>query len=154
MVSYICETKWFYITMKDAIKFKVEYEFPLTEVWKALTDKNALSEWLMPCDIEPVVGHRFQFKSKPYPGFNGIIDCEVLEVVENQFLSFSWSGGPLKQTKVSFRLEASENKTILHFEHSGFEGFLNKLIVQKILANGWKTKILPVLLRNYLEKNG
>lgn len=154
MVSYICETKWFYITMKDAIKFKVEYEFPLAEVWKALTDKNALSEWLMPCDIEPVVGHKFQFKSKPYPGFNGIINCEVLEVVENQFLSFSWSGGSLKQTKVCFRLEESENNTILHFEHSGFEGFLNKLIVQKILSNGWKTKILPVLLRNYLEKNG
>lgn len=126
----------------------------MEEVWKALTDKDAMSEWLMPCDIEPVVGHKFQFKTKAFPGFDGNIDCKVLEVIENQLLSFSWSGGPLKRTQVSFRLEKSGDTTIVYFKHSGFEGFLNKLIVRKILSNGWKTKILPVLLQKYLEKNG
>jgi len=139
--------------MKNTIQFTIEYNFPITQVWRAITDKNAMSEWLMPCDIEPIVGHKFQFKTKSFPGFNGTIDCEVLEVIEKELLSFSWSGGPLKQTKVSFRLQQSGNNTILHFEHSGFEGVLNKLIVQKILSNGWKTKILPILLRKYLEKN-
>ena len=153
MVSYFCETKRFYIVMRDAIEFTIEYHFPITEVWKALTDKDAMSEWLMPCDIEPIVGHKFQFKSKSMPGFDGIVDCEVLEVIEHEFLSFSWSGGPLKHTRVSFRLEQSGDNTILHFKHSGFEGFLNKLIVKKILANGWKTKILPILLQKYLDKN-
>lgn len=140
--------------MKDTIQFNIKYHFPIAEVWKALTDKEAMSAWLMPCDIEPVVGHTFQFKTKPFPGFNGTINCEVLEVVEHELLSFSWSGGPLQQTKVSFKLEKSGDHTILYFKHSGFEGFLNKLIVQKILSNGWKTKILPVLLKNYLEQNG
>ena len=140
--------------MKNTIEFKIEYHFPIAEVWQAISNKKALSEWLMPCDMEPIVGHKFQFKTKSFPGFNGIIDCEVLEVVENEFLSFSWSGGPLKQTKVSFKLEQSGSNTILYFEHSGFEGFLNRLIVQKILSNGWKTKILPTLLQTYLEKNG
>ncbi len=140
--------------MKNTITLNIEYNFPVTEVWKAITDKNAMSEWLMPCDIEPIVGHKFQFKTRSFPGFSGIIDCEVLDVIENEFLSFSWSGGPLKQTKVSFRLKKSGSNTILYFEHSGFEGLLNRLIVQKILSNGWKTKILPILLQNYLEKNG
>lgn len=140
--------------MKDTISIEIEYDFPIAEIWKAITDKEAMSEWLMPCDIEPVVGQKFQFKTKSFPGFNGTINCQVLEVIKNELLTFSWSGGPLKQTKVSFRLKRTENKTILYFEHSGFEGFLNKLIVQKILSNGWKTKILPVLLQNYLEKNG
>lgn len=140
--------------MKDTIQFKIDYDFPASEVWKAITDKEAMSEWLMPCNIEPVVGHKFQFKTKSFPGFNGTIDCEVLEVIENKLLSFSWSGGPLKRTVVRFRLEKVENSTILNFEHSGFEGLLNKLIVQKILSNGWKTKILPILLHKYLEKNG
>lgn len=140
--------------MKDTITFEIKYNFPITEVWKAITDKKAMSEWLMPCNIEPVIGHKFQFKTKSSPVFNGIIDCQVLEVIDKELLSFSWSGGPLKQTKVTFRLEKFESSTILYFEHSGFEGFLNKLIVQKILSNGWKTKILPVLLQNYLKKNG
>ena len=137
--------------MRSSIEFEIEYDFPVSEIWKALTEKEAMSEWLMPCDIVPVIGHKFQFTTKPFPGFDGNIHCEVLEVVENKLLSFSWSGGPLENTKVSFRLQEKGNKTILHFTHNGFEGFLNKLIVQKILSNGWKTKILPVLLLKYLQ---
>lgn len=140
--------------IKDAIKFEVEYDFPIAEIWKALTEKDAVSEWLMPCDIEPIIGHKFQFKSKSFPGFDGTINCEVLEVIENELLSFSWRGGPLKHTIVSFRLEENNGKTLLNFEHSGFQGLLNRMIVQKLLSNGWKTKILPVLLKKYLEKNG
>ena len=140
--------------MRDSIKFTRAYHFPIEDVWKAISNKASMSEGLMPCNIEPVVGHKFQFKTKPFPGFNGTIDCQVLEVIENQLLSFSWSGGPLKQTKVSFRLEESGRKTVLHFEHSGFKGVLNRLIVKKILSNGWKTKILPILLQKHLEENG
>lgn len=134
------------------IKLTVEYDFPVEEVWHALTDKEALSEWLMPCNIEPVKGHKFQFKTKPYPGFNGIIDCEVLEVVEHEKLSFSWSGGSLKDTRVTFILKRIENKTVLNFEHSGFEGIVNTMIIRRILANGWKSKILTVYLPKYLAK--
>lgn len=140
--------------IENAIEYKVVYNFPIAEVWRAISEKDAVSEWLMPCDISPEVGHKFHFSTKPFPGFDGSIACEVLEVIPLQLLSYSWSGGPLKRTVVTFRLEQDGERTILHFNHSGFEGFLNKLIVQKILANGWKTKILPVLLKNYLEKNG
>jgi uncharacterized protein YndB with AHSA1/START domain len=140
--------------MKNSIEFEMEYDFPVNEVWKVLTEKEAVSEWLMPCDIKAVVGHQFQFKTKPFPGFNGSILCEVLAVVENELLSFSWSGGPLKQTMVNFRLEKRGSKTKLYFEHSGFEGLLNRIIIKKLLSNGWKTKILPLLLKKYLEKNG
>lgn len=139
--------------MKDSIKFKVKYKFQIEEVWHALTDKDAMSEWLMPCDIAPIVGHKFQFRTKPYPGFNGIIDCEVLEIIENELLVFSWQGGSLKETKVTFKLQEEGDHTILYFEHSGFKGLLNKVIVKKILSNGWKTKILPSSLKKYLEKN-
>ena len=139
--------------MTPSIQLTVTYDFPVSQVWQALTNKAAMSEWLMPCNIEPIVGHRFQFKTKSYPGFNGIVDCEVLEVIEHQLLSFSWTGGSLKNTQVTFRLKPDGDKTILNFEHTGFEGFLNKLIVRRILANGWKTKILVNLLPQYLSKS-
>lgn len=139
--------------MKKTIKLTQTYDYPVADVWNALTDKDALSEWLMPCDIKPIIGHKFQFKTKSFPGFNGIIDCVILELKEEELLSFSWSGGSLKNTKVVFRLTSENGKTRLDFEHSGFEGFLNKLIVRRILSNGWKSKILTILLPKFLSKN-
>ena len=138
--------------MKDSIQLDITYDHPVEDVWEALTNKEAMSEWLMPCDIKPVVGHRFQFKTKPYPGFDGIVNCEVLVVKKYEELSFSWSGGSLENTRVSFKLFPQGDQTNLQFVHSGFEGFFNKLIVRRILAAGWKTKILVKLLPNYLSK--
>lgn len=138
--------------MKDNIKMKVAYDHPIETVWQALTEAEAMSEWLMPCDIQPIVGHKFQFKTKPYPGFDGIVNCEVLEVREKELLSFIWNGGSLGNTRVAFRLEEQGEKTILYFEHAGFKGFFNKLVVRKILANGWQKKILVKSLPKYLSK--
>ena len=145
------ETFWLPIFMTRSINLRVSYDFPVEEVWQALTDKAAMSEWLMSCDIAPIVGHKFQFRTKSYPGFDGIVNCEVLEVREHELLSFSWNGGSLKDTIVTFKLTANGNQTILDFEHSGFEGLLNRIIVRKILANGWKTKILVKFLPKYLK---
>ncbi len=35
---------------------------------------------VMPNNFEPHVGHEFQFRTKPAPGFDGIVNCVVLEV--------------------------------------------------------------------------
>jgi uncharacterized protein YndB with AHSA1/START domain len=138
--------------MARRIEFTKVYDHQIKDVWEALTNSEALSEWLMPCDLKPIVGHKFQFKTKPYPGFNGIVDCEVLEVEHQRKLFFSWSGGTLKNTTVSFELTELGNKTQLQFVHSGFEGFFNKIIVSRILTNGWLNKILTVNLIKYLRK--
>lgn len=140
--------------MSKSIKLRLTYNFPVSDVWHALTDKKAVSEWLMPCDIEPIVGHKFQFKTKSYPGFNGIVDCEVLVIEHEKLLSYSFSGGSVKNTIVSFKLMPDgKDKTILHFEHCGFEGFFNNLLIRRILLNGWKSKILTKLLPKYLSGN-
>lgn len=138
--------------MAKTIKLSTIYNHPIEDVWDALTDPNAMSEWLMPCDLMPIVGHKFQFKTKSYPGFDGTVNCEVLEVVPFQKLSFSWSGGSLKNTIVNFELKAIDDKTELKFEHSGFEGFFNKVVVSRILSNGWLNKILTVQLPKYLNQ--
>ena len=114
--------------MARSINISIVLNHPPEKVWQALANKKAMSEWLMPCDIEAKVGHQFQFKTKPYPGFNGIIDCEILKVEENNLLSFTWNAGSLKNTIVTFQLEALGQKTKLHFEHNGFEGFILSLI--------------------------
>ena len=136
-----------------AIKLTRVYDYPVDVLWHALTDQEAMSEWLMPCNFKPEVGYEFEFRTKSYPGFDGITRCKVLELRERELLSFSWSGGSLKNTVVSFRLTPLEGgKTRLDFEHDGFTGFLNGVIVRKILANGWTNKILTVYLPKYLAR--
>ena len=54
---------------------------PPEDVWLALTDPQALAEWLMPNNFEPVAGRKFRFHVDPMPGpYPGGSECEVLEV--------------------------------------------------------------------------
>ena len=74
------------------------YPHPPEKVWRALTDAQAMSEWLMPNDFEPRVRHRFTFRTDPAPGFDGIVHCEVRELTQHERLSFTWVGGPVQLT--------------------------------------------------------
>ena len=80
---------------------------------------------MYPNDFEPRVGHRFTFRVPPNPkvGFDGlVVRCEVLEFEPPSRLVFSWSvGGPVDNTRVSFRLEPDGDATRVLFEHSGFD---------------------------------
>lgn len=93
------------------------------EVWQALTDSSVLAEWMYPNDFEPRVGHRFTFRTPPNPeaGYDGIVHCEVLECVPPSRLAYSWTAGPVVDTRVSYRLEPDGDGTRVFFEHSGFD---------------------------------
>ncbi|WP_088066967.1 SRPBCC family protein [Gottfriedia luciferensis] len=90
---------------------------PIEKVWHALTDAETLAKWVMPNDIKPVVGHKFQFRLEQY---NLILDCEVLEVEEPNKLSYTWVGGGINTT-VTWTLKHENGTTFLHLDHSGFE---------------------------------
>jgi uncharacterized protein YndB with AHSA1/START domain len=75
--------------MSRAILMERDYPHPPEKVWRALTDSAALARWLMPNNFEPKVGHKFQFKVGPQPGWRGFVDCEVLEVEEPRRLSYT-----------------------------------------------------------------
>ena len=98
---------------------------PREQVWEAISGSDALAGWMYPNDFEPRVGHRFTFRvpAKPEVNFEGlVVQCEVLECEAPGRLVFSWSaGGPVVDTRVSFRLEPEGVGTRLFFEHSGFD---------------------------------
>ena len=125
--------------MAREIRFEAIYPFPREQVWAALTDPVALGEWLMPNNFAPVVGHRFQFHTKPAPGFDGVVDCEVLQLEPPERLSFSWVGGGV-DTNVAFVLSALGSSTRLVMTQTGFKG-LRGLMVSTILKGGWKRMI-------------
>ncbi len=71
---------------------------PPARVWRALTDPDLLARWLMPSDFRPAVGHAFTFRTDPWPGFDGVVRCEVPVIEPERRLSISWRGGPLDTT--------------------------------------------------------
>jgi uncharacterized protein YndB with AHSA1/START domain len=95
------------------------FPHPPEKIWRALTEGPLMEEWLMKNDFQPVVGHRFQFRAMPAPNWNGIIDCEVLEVEPNARLSYSWGALGLGSVVV-WTLTPGESGTHLRMEQSGF----------------------------------
>jgi uncharacterized protein YndB with AHSA1/START domain len=63
----------------ESIEVDYPLEHPPQEVWRLLTDPRLLAMWLMPNDIVPAVGHKFNFRTKPMGDWDGVVDCEVLE---------------------------------------------------------------------------
>jgi uncharacterized protein YndB with AHSA1/START domain len=135
--------------MKADIDATVTYPHPPGRVWEALTSSDALAAWLMPNDFKPVVGHRFTFRTKPAPGFDGIVRCEVLELDPPHRMVWSWAGGKI-DTIVTFTLdETADAGTRLRMHQVGFHGLAAQL-TRRILAGGWPG-ILRERLRAYLD---
>jgi uncharacterized protein YndB with AHSA1/START domain len=137
--------------MKSKIEIETFYPHAPDRVWRALTDPAALADWLMENDFVPKLGHKFQFRAKPQPGWRGIVDCEVVALDEPKRLAYTWQGevdGP--KTMVTWTLEAAPGGTKVKLVHDGFTG-LGGLFHKLVLGSGWKkmlrTKALVVLSR-------
>ena len=96
-----------------------EMPYPPDKIWRALTEGSLIAEWLMTNDFQPVVGHRFTFRATPVPGWNGIIDSEVLVVEPISRLSYGWTSMGL-ETVVTWTLTTNPGGTHLRMEQSGF----------------------------------
>jgi uncharacterized protein YndB with AHSA1/START domain len=126
------------------------YDNPPELVWAAITTREAISAWLMPNDFELRVGHHFQFKTRPAPGFDGIVHCEVLEIIPMKKLVYSWVGGGV-DTRVTWSLTPQGTGTLLVLDHEGFSG-LRGFFVSSILGKGWRSKILSINLPALLSR--
>lgn len=95
------------------------FPHPPEKLWRALTESPLIAEWLLKNDFAPAIGHKFQFRSEPVQGWNGIIDCEVLAIDPPKQLSYTWSSMGLDSV-VLFTLAPSDGGTHLRMEQSGF----------------------------------
>lgn len=143
---------------KKSIELKRFYPYPPAVVWQAVATAEALSQWLMKTDFEPIVGQKFQFRAEPMKGWRGYVDCVVLEVVENQRLVYSWQGMPEHNvTTVTYELEEQPGGTLLIGRHEGFDsshGWLCGMMLRGILKAGWKKmygQLLPPVLQSIQE---
>jgi len=111
------------------------------EVWEYLTKPDLIEQWLMKSDFQPVAGHKFRFTFEPKENsrYEGIVYCEVLEVIPFTKLSYSWNGSTNDRKRkfssvVMWTLVPKENGTELQLQHSGLT-FLEDILNH---TNGWK----------------
>jgi uncharacterized protein YndB with AHSA1/START domain len=117
---------------------------PPENVWRVLTTSELISQWLMPNDFQPVVGHRFTFRTKPMGRWDGTVDCEVLACEAPRLLRYSWAGGSDDNAEYGSRLHSVVTWTLtpvadgtrLHMEHDGF-GPGNEFAFQA-MSGGWE----------------
>jgi uncharacterized protein YndB with AHSA1/START domain len=126
-----------------------EYPHRPEKLWRLLVDPALIPLWTStgkggrPVGFSPVVGTRFQYVAKPMPGWNGIVECEVLEAREPFLLRYTWRGGEKDDlTMVTNQLEPSERGTRFTWDHTGFTGF-GGFIVSRVL-NRVRTKMMDV----------
>jgi uncharacterized protein YndB with AHSA1/START domain len=96
-----------------------EMPHPPEKVWRALTQGPLIEEWLMKNDFQPVVGHRFSFRSTPVPGWDGVIESEVQVIEPNSRLSYSWGTMGTKSV-VTWTLTPTKAGTHVRMEQTGF----------------------------------
>ena len=107
----------------DAVAFEYDLRHPPEKVWRALTDPELLADWLLPVTglrLEP--GSAFVFKTQPHPGWDGTVNCRLLEIEPRRKLSYTWIVGDMEiDTVVTFTLTPTPTGTRLSLVQSGFK---------------------------------
>jgi uncharacterized protein YndB with AHSA1/START domain len=105
----------------ESLCFEFDLDHPPEKVWRALTDSALLAEWLLPSTglvLQP--GAAFTFKTQPVPGWDGTVNCRLLECEAPSKLSYTWVVGDM-DTVVTFTLAPTASGTHLSLVHSGFK---------------------------------
>ena len=89
---------------------------PPAVVWRALTDPEIHARWWVPCDIRPVLGHRFTLDM----GSWGKQASEVTAVEPARLLAYTFAEGSL-DTVITWRLVPEGSGTRLFLQQSGFD---------------------------------
>ena len=107
----------------ESISFEFDLHHPPEKVWRALTDPVLLAEWLLPVvDLKLEPGAPFTFKTQPYPGWDGSVNCRFVEIEAQRKLSYTWVVGDMEiETVVTFTLTPTAEGTRLSLVQSGFK---------------------------------
>jgi uncharacterized protein YndB with AHSA1/START domain len=73
-------------------------------------------------DLKLERGAAFTFKTQPHPGWDGTVNCRMLEIETGLKLSYTWVVGDMEiNTVVTFMLTPTASGTRLSLVQSGFK---------------------------------
>ena len=101
-----------------SVAFECDLPEPVDKVWRALTTREIVSEWLLPTDLKAEKGARFTL-SEPA---KEPIDCEIISIEEQRSIRFGWRDAEARRdglsSTVTFEIAATESGgtrlTIVH----------------------------------------
>src|SRR3954452_7977605 len=146
-------------------EMKIVRDYPQSPkvVWAALTNPALVPLWTStgqggrPEGFRTEVGTTFRYIGKPFPGWDGIVRCEVLAVEEPRLLRYDWRNKETdRPTTVTNILEALPGGGVrLTWEHTGFRG-VEGMVMSKLLGRVRRKMLdegLPAVL-NDLDQDG
>jgi uncharacterized protein YndB with AHSA1/START domain len=105
----------------ESMSFEFDVHHAPEKVWRALTDPALLGEWLLPvAGLELDTGTAFTFTAPPQPGWDGVVNCRMLEIEAHKKLTYAWVVGDI-DTVVTFTLTPTASGTRLSLVQSGFK---------------------------------
>jgi uncharacterized protein YndB with AHSA1/START domain len=130
-------------------EFRISQEYPYSaeKLWHALTDPELVPLWTStgrggrPDGFRAEVGNHFRFVGKPIPGWNGIVDCEVLAVEPPVMLRHTWKGDEREPSIVTWRIDATAEGSRLTYDHTGFTG-IDGIIMSKLVLGPIRRRML------------
>lgn len=121
------------------LRFQRRYSHSREKVWDALTDREALAEWLMKNDFAAVEGRSCVFRFCVEGGSEDkAVHVTVQKLEPPRYMQWSWRGeDEARASTVTFELEEDGDGTLLTLCHSGDvePGLAEKL------ENGWPGKL-------------
>ncbi|MEA3201806.1 MAG: hypothetical protein QOE90_3234 [Thermoplasmata archaeon] len=147
--------------MTRSFEQDVEVPHPVEQVWRALTEPGLMGLWIMnfdqtpgemKTDFRPVVGTAYRMDALP-KGWRGYVVGNVLEVVPNRRLVYTWAHSPFQDANpahVAFTLEPTPKGTRVRMVQTGFPGVKGWFVLQGARM-GWR-KMLGSGLRAVLDR--
>lgn len=138
------------------------YPHPVDVVWAALTEPEALAQWLMPNNIVPRRGEAFEFRIDPMGPISGLVKCRIIELeppaAGRARMLWGWTQtgkGAIAppgsgEMLIDWTLEAHEGGTRLTLTQTGLEAL--PWLYRKMMQFGWGTMLkrwLPVVCRQF-----
>lgn len=134
------------------IECSIEIDAPPARVWEVLVAPEAVSGWFGCLRFEGRVGHVFYMQPDPKKRAAGDIDgathCEILEMIPQRLLRFSWYLPATPKTTVEMALkDLGSGKTRVSLTHSGWDQFPPQQVreIWQQLRQGWQSSVLPNL---------
>ncbi|MEO6189934.1 MAG: SRPBCC domain-containing protein [Saprospiraceae bacterium] len=132
------------------------FESSIQNVWKALIERDLMKLWYFDLkEFKAEIGFIFEFTGGPSPEKQYKHVCEILEVIHEKKLKYSWKyEGYEGISFVSFELMELGDHTKLTLTHEGLENFPQSNIdfAKENITEGWN-HIINVSLKEFLEKN-
>lgn len=118
------------------------YDAPVSEVWHAITDKDAMKKWYFDlAEFKAEVGFEFSFYGKGKEGEEYLHLCKVTEAIKEKKLQYSWRyDGYDGISYVTFELFAEAHTTRVKLTHEGLETFpvtAHNAFARENFVEGW-----------------